>query len=123
LRTFSKKHFIPIFDIKFEFIISDNARKTLCSSRMAKLIGKYTETAELQGMACYGDRNLVIILSRDKLSHSLIAHEVRHATDMGLTINGIVFGSIEREVPALLQEYLAKLIYKDIASWKIRLKP
>lgn len=122
-RDRSKKHEIPIYDVHFELVLcADVARAHNQAARLKKL-GNDPWTANSVGLVSYEGSNCVMLLKRDALSHRLIAHECRHAADFIMTLNQVKFGPKScHETAALIQEYIAGIVYDTLKAWKAKIK-
>lgn len=116
-------HYIPIYDFTVKIIVCDDISKTYRG--MNKWFGaEYDDDQTVfQGLFAWCNRKGGLFLTRKHLSHSLIAHEIRHAVDRIMGQCDVQFGPNKcMETSAILQEYLAGIVYKQLKKWKVRIK-
>lgn len=120
-RERSRLHLIPIYECLLEVVASGSLVKSRNTPRRIKMLGgRYDDADECQGFLSHNGWKMGLFLDRNKINHNLIAHEVFHATHRIMEHCSVVIGKKHHEAPALLNGYLAELVYQDLKRWKIK---
>lgn len=115
----AKRHEVPIMDFDLDVILTDSIRKSYDKRHTVPL----EEEEYYAGLFAYSNRTGTLFFDKRHLTHNLIAHEVRHAVDRMMEFNNQRFGNGKCiETPAMVQGYLADLVYKDLKRWKAKIK-
>lgn len=118
----SARYSIEAYDFDFELVVAKNVRRSRNKPSRVKEWREFVDD-DFIGLWTYSGRRGILFLERKYVSHSLIAHEVRHAVDYILHKNQIRVDWTEcRETPALVTEYITSLVYRNLKKWKIRVK-
>lgn len=112
---------VPLYGETLELVITSNMLKSQLSKSRRKRLGNWNPI-DAAGLMCWRDFNFSIIMDIKYLSHTVIAHEIFHATHRILQYNGIKFRIEEHEAFAHLNGCLTELVYKQLNKWKIRIK-
>lgn len=112
---------IPIYDMRFEFVVSDDIRKSQKKEPRFSRLGKQ-KVSDSMGVAIYAGWEFCIILDSRYIDHSLVAHEAFHVTHRILDYCNLEFKVNNHEAFAYMNGFLNEFMYKNLKKWKIRIK-
>lgn len=113
-------HKIPLYYVDFTLVITGDIQRA--HNRHKKILGEYEESGDTALSSCAGS-DFFVFLQFGRVCHGHIAHEIFHATHRILEWCAHDFSPKCHEPSAYLCEYLTKLVYADLAKWKLRIKP
>lgn len=121
LKEKSKNHPIPIYEMELEVVVTNSIPLSL-KKREEKFHQENLKDTWI-GLWCFYGSLGGLLFKREELNHNLIAHEVIHAVHAIMEINGVRFGPrCCHETPAMLCGFISDLVYKDINSWRVKIK-
>lgn len=116
------KFYIPIYEVNLQIIIVPNKFET--TKFYHSLIKKLKQPSEgdhpCEGFAFLHGLKGWLVLAEDKLSHSLISHEIFHITCKIIKFNNIDVNDSE-ESAALLIGFITDRVYKTINKLQIKI--
>lgn len=122
----SEIHWIPIYNISFEVVLTDNVYQSRNQKkRVRRLGGKHRDNAAglVSFLADKVSIDMSLFLARYYLTHRLISHEIRHAVDDILSLRDVNPDvKVACETTALLTGHVAELVYRDLKAWRAKIR-
>lgn len=118
-----RTHHIPVWDIYLEIVATHSISMSLNRpSRLQRLRQEKDSVDEgTIGLLAYNGAQQSLFLSIDDLTHDLIAHEVFHATHRIMEHRGVNIAPKHHEAPAMLNGFIAALVYGDLKKWGVKI--
>jgi hypothetical protein len=117
-RDRSKRHFIPIYEVWVEVVVTHDVAVAQKYPQRVKRLGEFN-TDKACGQVLHNGCEFCLMVDRKCMSRNLIAHEVFHLTTRILERAGVLIDPDNHEAAAYLCGYLTDLVYLDLRKWKV----
>lgn len=122
MKTLIKRMGLPLYGKRYTLVVCDDYAEE--RPKHNKALGVDENPKNCMGCVCWADdyRELYLFLTRNEVSHNLIAHETFHLAHRVAEYYGINFDPNNHEPVAHICGALTGQIYGQLNRWKVKIK-